>query len=140
MNPVLLDTSYLIALEALDDQYHKTAVAHWNGLLQNLPLLVTTSYVLDEVATFFNSRNLHSKAVETGDSILSSPSIRFIHVDESLFYDGWAYFKKHDDKSYSLTDCISFIVMNRLGIVSALTFDEHFKQAGYDTPLLRGNG
>lgn len=136
MNTVFLDTGYLIALEVLDDQYHEAAAVHWSNLLHDMPLVVTTSYVLDEVVTFFNSRNLHSKAVETGENILNSPSIRFVHIDESLFQEGWTYFKKHADKSYSFTDCISFIVMNRLGIVTAITFDEHFKQAGYNTPLL----
>ncbi len=133
---MFLDTGYFIALEVIDDQYHETAVRYWHNLLQGLPPLITTSYVLDEVVTFFNSRNHHIKAVEVGENILKSHSIKFIHIDESLFQEGWFYFKKHDDKSYSLTDCISFVVMNRLGIVSALTFDEHFKQAGYSVPLL----
>ncbi len=54
-----------------------------------------------------------------------------VQVDEALFFEGWQYFQQHDDKSYSLTDCISFIVMSRLNIQMALTFDKHFVQAGY---------
>ncbi len=132
MNPVFIDTGYFIALEVVDDQHHESALHHWNGLLKNLPPLITTSYIFDEVITFFNSRNYHSKAIETGNSILSSRSIRFIHVDEHLFQEGWLYLKKHNDKSYSLTDCISFVIMNRHGIKTALTFDSHFVQAGFE--------
>lgn len=131
MNPVFVDTGYLIALETSDDQHHESALHQWNGLLKSLPPLITTSYVFDEVITFFNSRNFHAKAVEIGNNILNSPAIQFIHVDEHLFQEGWLYLKKHDDKSYSLTDCISFVVMNRHGIKTALTFDSHFVQAGF---------
>src|SRR5207248_897756 len=78
--------------------------------------LVTTSYVFDEVVTFFNSRGQHAKALQVGNNLLQSPSVQFIHVDTALFYEGWAYFQRHQDKDYSLTDCISFLVMQKLGI------------------------
>jgi len=132
MNHLFLDTGYLIALEAADDQYHQAALTHWHGLTKALPQLVTTSYVLNEVTTFFNSRHHHAKAVEVGNRLLESSIVRLIHVDEALFHVGWRYFKKHDDKSYSITDCISFVVMERLGIHTALAFDKHFVQAGFE--------
>ena len=132
MRPLFIDTGYLIALEASDDQHHDDAVRHWRGLLKSLPPLVTTSYVFDEVVTFFNSRGRHAKAVEVGESLLESPSVEFIHVDELLFREGWQFFRKHRDKSYSLTDCVSFVLMGRRGIREALTFDRHFAQAGFD--------
>jgi predicted nucleic acid-binding protein len=127
-----LATGYIIALEAADDQHHEEALKHWQSLTLNLPSLVTTSYVFDEVVTFFNSRSRHSKAVEIGSRLLGSPSVQFIQVNEALLYEGWEYFKKHVDKSYSLTDCISFIVMEQFGIRTALTFDRHFIQAGFE--------
>jgi predicted nucleic acid-binding protein len=61
---------------------------------------------------------------------LNSRSINLVHVDQELFHEGWVYFQKHKDKRYSLTDCISFVLMKRLGIEQALTFDQHFVQAG----------
>lgn len=132
MKPIFIDAGYLIALEASDDQHHENAVRHWRGLLKSPPMLVTTSYVFDEVVTFFNSRGRHAKAVEIGEGLLESPSVDFVHVDEPLFREGWQFFRKHRDKSYSLTDCISFVVMGRRSIREALTFDRHFTQAGFD--------
>ena len=97
-------------------------------------VFVDTSYWLAlelSVVTFFNSRGYHAKAVSVGRSLLHSPSIQLVHIDEALFYEGWAHFQRHDDKRYSLTDCISFTVMERLGIDGAFTFDRHFTQAGF---------
>ena len=131
MRTVLLDTGYLLALEIGDDQNHAAALKHWRALRTDLPALVVTSFVFDEVVTFLNSRGRHRKAVELGGRLLSSPSVQFVHVEEDLFQEGWRYFARHTDKRYSLTDCISFVLMNRLGISRALTFDKHFAQAGF---------
>jgi predicted nucleic acid-binding protein len=132
MKKLFLDTGYLIALEAADDQHHKEVLAHWQALCKSLPPLVTTSYVFDEVVTFFNSRNRHAKAVEVGKLLLESPSVKMVYVDKALFQEAWRYFVQHTDKSYSLTDCAFFIVMKRFRIRTALTFDKHFTQAGFD--------
>jgi predicted nucleic acid-binding protein len=131
MPPIFLDTGYIIALETADDQHHEAALAHWQDLSVSLPLLVTTSYIFDEVVTFFNSRSRHTKAVEVGNRLLRSSLIHLVQVDEILFYTGWDYFQQHQDKQYSLTDCISFVVMQEREISVALTFDKHFTQAGF---------
>jgi predicted nucleic acid-binding protein len=131
VKPVFVDTGYLIALELSGDQNHRTAQKHWHTVSKSLPPLVTTSYVFDEVVTFFNSRGYHDKAVEVGHTLLTSPSVQLIQIDESLFVEAWDYFQQHRDKSYSLTDCLSFIVMRRDSINKAYAFDKHFTQAGF---------
>lgn len=131
MNAVFLDTGYVLALELANDQNHARATAHWNQLRSSLPRLLTTSYVFDEVVTFFNSRGYHAKGVEVGNNLLLSPSLDFIHVDEPLFHEAWSYFQRNADKEYSLTDCVSFVLMQRRGIQAALAFDKHFVQAGF---------
>lgn len=92
---------------------------------------MSTSYVFDKIVTFFNSRARHDKAVEVGNRLLNSSIVNLVQVDKVLFLKGWQYFQKHQDKSYSLTDCISFLVMQQLGIEIALTLDRHFVQAGF---------
>lgn len=61
MSPVFLDTGYLIALEASDDQHHREATRHWQNTGPTLTSIVTTTYVFDEVVTFFNSKGVIGK-------------------------------------------------------------------------------
>jgi predicted nucleic acid-binding protein len=131
MKQAFLDTGYVLALELVNDQNHRPVTDHWSRVSNGLPSLVTTSYVFDEIVTFFNSRGHHGKAVEVGNNLLQSTAVRMVPVDEELLQLGWRYLICHQDKRYSLTDCISFVVMDRLGIASAFTVDRHFEQAGF---------
>ena len=129
---VFLDTGYILALELANDQHHATALSHWTRVLQDgIDDLVTTSYVLDETVTFFNSRGYHSKAVSVGNNLLDSSYASLIHVDKLLLLEAWRYFERHHDKRYSLTDCVSFVVMAASGIQTAYAFDRNFTQAGF---------
>jgi predicted nucleic acid-binding protein len=133
MKTVFLDASYLLALEVANDQNHAIAHEHWNRVeTAGLPALVTTTYIFSEVVTYLNSRGLHEKAVEVGEDLLASPIVRLIHVDEDLLEKGWRFLVQHQDKTYSLADCISFVLMQQLGIQTAFAFDNHFQQAGFD--------
>ncbi len=131
MKAYFADTSYWLALELSDDQSHERAATHWENLIKTPFAIVTTSYVFDETLTYLNSRNHHEKAVEVGENLLLGSAIEFIHIEENLFFDGWTLFQKHNDKRYSLTDCISFVVMRQKKLETALTFDRHFIQAGF---------
>jgi hypothetical protein len=104
MRSIFVDTGFIIALESVTDQNHEKALQQWNELIKDLPVLVTTTYVIDEIVTFFNSRSRHAKAVEIGNRLMSSRSVNVIHVDKKLFEKGWQYFQQHADKTYSMTD------------------------------------
>jgi predicted nucleic acid-binding protein len=114
-----------------NDQNHYKALKHWQNILPQLPCVVITSYIFDEVVTFLNSRGYHEKAVRIGNRWLNSPSVKIIHIDDALFSKGWTYFQRHNDKRYSLTDCLSFVVMQESEISMVFTLDHHFTQAGF---------
>lgn len=130
---ILLDTSFLIAQAAEDDQHHEIARLSWKGLAAAPPTLVATDYILCEVVASFQNRHDHEKAVTLGEFLRDSPEITFILVDRDLLEESWKFLVDRPDKEYSLTDCVSFVLMRHLGISTALTFDRHFVQDGFQT-------
>lgn len=132
MTPVFLDSGYIIALETSDDENHSAAIRQWKNFRKHLPPLVTHSLVFAEIVTFFNARGHHAKAVEAGNMILESPSVTLLPVDDSLLRRGWKFLQQHRDKTFSLADCVSFVVMRERRISKALSFDRHFAQAGFE--------
>ena len=96
-----------------------------------MPRLVSTTYVFDETVTYLNSRGLHASAVKVGKRLLGSPSVELLHVGEDLFRQAFDLLEHRPDKRYSLTDCVSFVVMRERGISVAFAFDKHFKQEGF---------
>jgi uncharacterized protein len=83
------------------------------------------------VVTFFNVRGRHAKAVEVGERLLGSPSVEMVHVGEDLLRRGFSLLRDRPDKDYSLTDCVSFVLMRERGISVAFAFDRHFEQEGF---------
>jgi uncharacterized protein len=64
------------------------------------------------------------------------PNVLIVPPGIDLFEEGLALYQRRPDKDWSLTDCISFVVMERQQIRHALTGDHHFEQAGF-VALLR---
>jgi predicted nucleic acid-binding protein len=62
--------------------------------------------------------------------------LEVVPLTEDLFAEGLALFLSRPDKEWSLTDCISFMVMEKRGIRQAFTADKHFAQAGFEALLL----
>ena len=68
---------------------------------------------------------------------MQDPLTEMYWVDESLFRSGLALVQARLDKSYSLCDAVSFMIMRRCGITEALTTDHHFDQEGFQRLLDR---
>lgn len=135
MKIVFADACYWIALLHRNDQLHANAYAA-RTLLSDAQV-VTTDEVLTEVLNFFSKwSGLRTIAVETVEAIRQDKRVRVVEQSRSSFDQGLALYKSRPDKGFSLTDCISFDCMRKLGIDGALTDDHHFVQAGY-TALLR---
>lgn len=126
-----IDTSFLIALASGADQHHARA----NQLLDqaerdNVPL-VTTSAVLLELGAALSRPAFRAGAITIIRELQADARVEIISVDGELLERGLALFERRQDKEWSLTDCISFEVMTRLGLAQALTADAHFEQAGF---------
>lgn len=65
------------------------------------------------------------------DALEGDPDVLVVPADASLFRRGVDLYRQRPDKDWSLTDCISFVVMEEQGLTDALTADHHFEQAGF---------
>jgi len=68
-------------------------------------------------------------------AIESDPRVEIVPLAEELCARSGELFRRHSDKEWGLTDCVSFVVMRDKGISEALSTDHHFEQAGF-RPLL----
>lgn len=97
--------------------------------------LVTTEWVLIELADGLASSRQRSLFPEVRRDLLANPQYQVVSLDMPLYERGLALYEARPDKEWSLTDCISFVVMKRDGITDVLTGDHHFEQAGFVTLL-----
>ena len=128
----LIDTSYFIALLNPHDQLHARAKAWSVHVTQGL---VVTEYVIWETINFFSKPINRAKAHTLLAHLRSMESYEIIAASSELFEAGLKLHAERPDKEWSLTDCISFVVMDERGISSALTYDHHFEQAGFEALL-----
>jgi len=125
---VFADTYYYIALLNAEDDDHARAIA-WTGQFDGR--IVTTDWVLTEVADGLSRGAGRGAATRLIRDLLADPAVLIVEADRALFEQGLSLYEKRPDKEWSLTDCISFVVMEREKIRQALTADHHFEQAGF---------
>jgi uncharacterized protein len=129
MPRVFVDTSYVIALINSRDQYHHRAM-NLAKLYIGQPVL-TTDAVLLEVGNML-ARNYRAEAVIAINTFLLSSEVEVVHLHRTLFQRALTLYEQYQDKAWGLVDCISFTVMRDEGIHKALSFDQHFIQAGFE--------
>ena len=126
---VFFDTSAIYTLINKKDPSHKKV----EDFLKNFKgSLFITNYVFDESVTLIGARLGHEKAVFVGNILLKSPQIEKTWVTPDDEKKAWDLFVSREDKSYSFTDCASFVVMRRIKIKRCLTLDGHFRQEGFE--------
>ncbi|MBI5213142.1 MAG: type II toxin-antitoxin system VapC family toxin [Nitrospirae bacterium] len=129
---LFVDTSAWFALHDSKDQNHKEAVLKSLEIKKRKVELVTSEYIMDESITLIRHKVSHKASVVFGESLLFSNIVTIMDVSQDDRLKAWELFKKYEDKSFSFTDCTSFVLMKNSDLRKAFTFDEHFKQIGID--------
>ena len=127
---VFMDTSAFYAILDGEDKHHKTAASVWKYLLNNDIGLVTSGFVLVETFALIQHR-LGLPALQ-GFYENIYPLLFVEWTDESDFQAGAASVLSAQRRDLSLVDCVSFILMRRLGIHSVFSFDKHFSEQGFE--------
>jgi len=132
---VFLDTGFAIALLSPRDQYHAAALRLAVEIQRQGTKVITSDTVLLEIGAALAKLTYRLAAIKLIDGLRSDSKVEIVLLDNKLFDAGYQLFRKRPDKEWSLTDCISFIIMQEQHISQALAADEHFRQAGL-IPLL----
>lgn len=80
------------------------------------------------------SRIDRRSAVQTNDELRHGADACVVELTPALFEAAFDLYRRHADKQWGLVDCVSFVVMHRMGLTTALAFDQHFVQAGFQLP------
>jgi uncharacterized protein len=129
---MLLDTSGLLCLQ------YKTEPLHTQSLIeyQQANNRLTHSYIISEYVALANARRFpRLPALTFVVDLLDNPDIEVVWVDELLHREAVDLLLARQDKSYSLCDSVSFVLMRQRGIANALTTDRHFEQEGFNRLL-----
>jgi uncharacterized protein len=128
MSEIFADTAYYIALLNPRDQFHRAAFEY---TVPRRAIIVTTHWVLMEVADALCAPDIRQHTHRFIDRATSDEEMILVSELNPWFERGCGLYGSRPDKNWSLTDCISFCVMESRGIREALTSDRHFEQAGY---------
>jgi uncharacterized protein len=130
---IFIDTSAWIALLNQGDKYHERARRFQRELSRGTHgRMVTTDYVLDEAVTYLRLHGSAEKVREFRRVLIESESVQVVWNSPDRFWEAWQRLEDRPDKQWSLTDCLSFITMESLGIGTAFSFDSDFVQAGFE--------
>ena len=130
MQRLFVDTAAWIGLEVTNDEHHLAAKAFRQDSGRAYQW-VTTNWILWEAVTWLRRRTDHASAVLFGERLLVSGKLEIITITPRLEMSAWEIFRRYQDKDFGYIDCTSFAAMKALGLTTAFTFDEHFRQAGF---------
>lgn len=125
---MLLDTSGNLSLIFEAEAQHEVAVLLFKQKVRRL----THSFVIAELFALAQARQYpRTPVVEFVNDLLTHPTIAVVWVDEALTREAISLLQARPDKSYSLCDAVSFVLMRQHGMNEALTTDHHFEQEGF---------
>jgi uncharacterized protein len=133
MKTVFADTFYYLAFLGERDAAHDRAIRFSEKYTGGI---VTTGWVLTEVGDALAAPERRTQCAAFLRQLRGDRALVIVPPSEPLFQRRLDLYASRDDKDWSLTDCISFVVMEEHSITEALTGDHHFEQAGFVALLM----
>lgn len=128
MKTVFADSFYFLALWNPRDTGHPKALAFTQGYRE---LMLTTDWIVTEVADALAKPPNRARFLRLFRVLQQQTEFTIVPASRMLLDEGIEFYENRPDKEWSLTDCISFVVMTKQDITEALTGDHHFEQAGF---------
>ncbi|MCC6124753.1 MAG: type II toxin-antitoxin system VapC family toxin [Pirellulales bacterium] len=132
MNRLFADSFYYFAILNPRDELHSKALEF---ATRHEDPIVTTAWVLTEITDGLAGTKYRAAFSRLIARIQADPENEIVPPSDTLMARGIELYDARSDKQWSLTDCISFRVMEDRRITQALTGDHHFEQAGFEALL-----
>jgi len=130
---MLIDTSGFFSVHDKAERHHAQA----NEVYRQSRSQLTTNYVLTEYVALTLVRGLSREKILTfSEEVLHDETVEIVWIDEELHAKAVGLLRERQDKTYSLCDAVSFVLMRERGITDTLTTDKHFEQESF-TRLLK---
>jgi len=121
---VFLDASFWIAYREPSDSHSVRANAILRQLFKSRSRFVTTFPVMCEIQAYFSRHAVRRQTVLV--DLWRNPVVDFEDVTYQDQEEAIALLRDHNDKSFSLCNALSFVIMRRVGLSRVVTFDHHF--------------
>jgi uncharacterized protein len=131
MENIFVDTSAWVAVVNSRDQYHLAAREFYQHNFNRYARLITSNLVVAETYILLRLDCGSAIALQWWDMISDSIRIETVYADAAITSEAFNLLRQYSDQSISLTDAISFIIMEERQIKEAFTFDSHFSTAGF---------
>jgi hypothetical protein len=132
MNTLFVDTGALVARVLPRDQYHRASRRGWESLEDVEVKLVSSEHVFDEAVSLLVRQAGAGYAARWARDHLASDEIVWLNTTRDDWHEALRWLEKFADQKVSFTDCLSFSLMRREGLVATFSFDRHFELAGFE--------
>lgn len=128
---VFVDSGAWIALALSRDPLHVPAREQWDLLVQSGAKLHTSIPVVVETFTFLDRNANRDVALAWKGAIYRPGTVKILPCELHDLEQSWSFFQRADLHRLSAVDATSFVIMRRMRIRIAYTFDHHFAAAGF---------
>lgn len=128
MKLAFADAFYFVARLNRRDQYHEAVLRFSRDFRARI---LTSDWVLVEVADALAESESRSRVRDFILHLQRNASCEVIPASRELLERALDLYHQHADKQWTLTDCVSFVIMRECNVTEALTGDKHFEQAGF---------
>jgi predicted nucleic acid-binding protein len=104
--------------------------------MQTTSRILTTEAVLWDWLNALSDTITRATAAEGYRRVHADRRIEVVPLQPNLGDAAIGLYRDRADKNRSLTDCLSFVIMERRALTEALTTDRHFEQAGLKAIML----
>ena len=131
---LFVDTAFIQALLNPRDNYHNQAKQLFPRIRAASEVWITEA-IFAEVGNALSALNRNG-AVQFIQQCYRTENIRVVSIDTVLLMQALDLYQSRPDKTWGLTDCISFVVMRQQNLNDSMTADRHFVQAGFRALML----